>query len=71
MEPVIFIAFIGLQACFANGPHWFKHVQGCLWVQKLSERHYLVWLFHPAVLHGVRDYVVHFVIYSGKIIGAH
>lgn len=28
-------------------------------------------LLHPAVWHGVRDYVVHFIIYSGQIIPPH
>lgn len=71
MEAAIFVAFIGLQTVFANAPHWFEHTKHCVWVQKISANHYLIWLFHPVVLSGTKDYLVHFFIYSGYVIGGH
>lgn len=71
MEPAIFGAFIVIETIYANAPHLFEHTKHCAWVQKLSNWHYCVWLFHPAVVHGVQAYVVHFVVYSGHVIGGH
>lgn len=71
MEPFIFGAFIGLEIVFHNAPFLFSHCKHCIWVQKISTRHYLIWLFHPTVMHGIEGYVVHFVIYSGHVIGGH
>jgi hypothetical protein len=41
------------------------------WLMKITDNHYLVWLAHPAVVHSVHDYAIHFVIYSGRVIAAH
>lgn len=71
MEPLIFIAFVAIETVYANAPHWFAHTKHCVWVQKLADRHYLVWLLHPAVVHGMQGYLVHFVVYSGHVIGGH
>lgn len=71
MEPVIFGAFIALEVVFHNAPHWLEHTKHCAWVQQVSKNHYLVWLFHPSVMVGVQGYLVHFVVYSGKVIGGH
>ena len=71
MEITIFVCFVGLQAVFANAPQWFEHTKRCAYVQKLSQNHYAVWLFHPTVLEGLKAYVVHFFVYSGYDLGGH
>lgn len=43
------------------------HGQG--WIHKVTHSHALVWLLHPTIAHTLQDYVIHIVIYSGKIIG--
>lgn len=73
MEAAIFVTFIGIQAACkgleklcTEEDHWLHAA-----MQRLSRNHYVVWLFHPAVLHGMQEYVVHYVIYSGQIFASH
>jgi len=69
VEFLIFTTFIALQATAKNLPLVSKRIAAFAIVQRLSNNHWLVWFFHPVVLKGAHDYVVHFVIYSGYIIG--
>lgn len=75
MELAICGAFIVLQisakclpiVCklmYAKAGHW-------AFVQRVSANHWVVWLFHPALWHGLHDYAIHLVVYSGYIINAH
>ena len=66
-ELLTFGAFLGLQWTF----HQLQQLHQSPLVEKIVHGHWLVWLFHPAVSHGLQDYVVHFVVYSGQIIGMH
>ena len=66
-ELLTFGAFLALQGLF----HSLEKVHNFPLIAKLANSHWLIWVFHPAVLHTVRDYGVHFVIYSGQVIGAH
>lgn len=71
MEAIILLSFIGVQV----GAHFLPRVCGKVGryalVQRVSKSHYLIWLVHPVVLHGLHDYAIHFVIYSGYIIQSH
>lgn len=71
MELVIFAAFIGLQGCAKALPTCFSRIERMRWAQRLSRNHWIVWLAHPAFVHGMYDYAVHFVVYSGYVIRAH
>lgn len=72
MELAIFVAFLWLQFAAKALPEWFKHHDKLVVImQRLGKNHYLVWLAHPAVIHAVHDYAVHFVVYSGYVIGSH
>lgn len=71
MEAIILLSFVGVQIGAHLLPRvWGKASQYVL-VQKVSKSHWIVWLFHPVVLHGIHDYAIHFVIYSGYIIQSH
>lgn len=70
-ETVILIAFVGLQTGFHLAPRLFNHLAHIVWVQRLGKHGWIVWLIHPSVLHGLQDYMIHFVIYSGRVIGGH
>ena len=72
MELVIFAAFVAIQYAAKALPSYLKSHGKVAWVvSKLSDNHFVVWLAHPAVVHGVHDYIIHFVIYSGYVIRAH
>lgn len=71
METVVFGAFIVLQIAFRELPNVAKWAGKFVIVQKLANNHWLVWIFHPAVLHGLQDYAVHLVVYSGYILRGH
>lgn len=66
-ELIIFAAFLGLQTAFHSSHKLMEHPL----VYKISHKPWLVWIFHPTVLHGVQDYGIHFVVYRGKIIAGH
>lgn len=71
MEIVVFVTFIAIQYAAKTLPHWIAQQSNgrfAVLVQRLSDRHFLVWVAHPAVLSGLHDYVIHFVVYSGYII---
>jgi len=68
VEFVILVAFIGLQGVAKCAPMVATKVAHWVIIQKLSQHHYLVWIGHPVFWHGLYDYVVHAVIYSGYII---
>jgi hypothetical protein len=71
MEMTIFTAFIVLQIAARTLPETCKRIAHFAWVQRLADKHYLVWIAHPVVIKGLHDYVVHFVVYSGYVIGGH
>lgn len=66
-ELIVFVAFGTLQLVFHNA----HRVTGWAWIQKVSENHWIVWVFHPAIWHTVQDYGIHFVVYSGYVIRSH
>ncbi len=68
MEAAVFLCFMGVQLGVHAMPHVWERVEKIVWVQRLSRHHYLVWFVHPAVLHTLQDYVVHFVVYSGHVL---
>jgi hypothetical protein len=73
-ELCIFLCFVGLAFLW----HWLErkttHNHECHEFQCHWRRH-LKWLLiplaHPAVIHGIREFMVHLVIYSGLIFGGH
>ena len=67
IEAIIFFVFMGLQICFHN----FHRVSHLKIIKKISEHHWVVWLFHPVVAHTFQDYAIHLFIYSGRIISGH
>lgn len=67
-EATVFFGFCILQITFVCMEKLGKRFPSFKIVAKF---HYLVWLGHPVVVHTVKDYAIHFVIYSGKIISAH
>lgn len=71
MEAIILLSFVAVQASAKLLPVAFGKIAHLVWVQKLSKNHWIVWFFHPVVLHGLHDYAVHFVVYSGYIIRSH
>lgn len=66
-EAIVFVSFLGLQAVFYCVG---KHPEFVI-LHRLSENHWFVWLFHPVVVHSTHDYIVHFFVYSGYIVGTH
>lgn len=71
IEIIIFVAFVGLQTVFHTAPEVAKKVEHRKIAEKARKHQYIVWIFHPTIVHAVQDYLVHFVIYSGHIIAAH
>jgi hypothetical protein len=67
VEIIIFMAFGMLQICFHN----VHLIKGLSFMKKISEHHWVVWIFHPVVAHTFQDYFIHFVIYSGRVISGH
>jgi hypothetical protein len=67
VEVWIFMAFGVLQILF----HQAHKLTSVAFLKKLSENHWVVWIFHPVVAHTAQDYIIHFVIYSGRIITGH
>jgi hypothetical protein len=66
-EVLIFAAFGVLQIVF----HSVHKITGLHSMKKLAQHHWVVWMFHPVVVHTFQDYFIHFVIYSGRIISGH
>lgn len=71
MEFAIFAAFLAIQFAAKQLPTQFKRIATIPIVARIGQHHWVVWMFHPAVLHGIHDYAIHFVIYSGYVIRAH
>jgi hypothetical protein len=67
IEFIIFVAFGVLQLVFHNA----HRITGLGFMKKVSEHHWVVWLFHPVIAHTFQDYFIHFVIYSGRVITGH
>lgn len=67
MDVTVFVAFVALQCGFQSA-HKLSNSKFSRWI---AGKHWLVWLVHPAVLHGVQDYAIHVVVYSGRVIAAH
>lgn len=66
-ELLIFGAFGGIQF-LAHKSHQMSQHQ---LLYKITHKPWLVWIIHPSVAHTIQDYVIHVVIYSGKIISGH
>lgn len=71
MELIIFASFLGFQAAAKLLPHAFECIAHFAIVQRLSQNHWIVWIFHPVVLNSLHDYAIHIVIYSGYVIRSH
>jgi uncharacterized membrane protein len=70
-EVIVFASFLSIQVLAHKLPEWIEHTRCKRIAEKLSRNHYLVWAAHPAVLHGIHEYAVHLVVYSGYVIRAH
>lgn len=69
MELMIFTALLVIQIGAKTLPTAFnKRIAHLAIVQRISQNHWVVWLFHPAVVHSIHDYAIHFVVYSGYVI---
>ena len=68
IEIIIFGAFLVIQFTAKNVPTWASRIAHLAIVQRISKHHWLVWICHPAILHGIHDYAIHFVVYSGYVI---
>lgn len=66
-ELTIFGAFLALQVAIHRCEDLAEHPI----VRKLRSEPRTAWLVHHTVLESVRDYGVHFIIYSGYVIGSH
>lgn len=71
MEFAIFAAFLAIQFAAKLMPQYATRVAHWPLVAKVGQHHWIVWCVHPAVLHGIHDYAIHFVIYSGYVIRSH
>jgi hypothetical protein len=72
MEMLIFVVFVGLEYLAKQLPHWVDaHPRVLVWIERLGQHHWAVWVLHPAVLHGAHEYLVHFIVYSGYVFGGH
>jgi len=67
-ELLVLLGFGVLQISFHSVE---KLKDKCSFFKNAEKYHWIVWLGHPVVVHTIRDYAIHIVIYSGKIIGAH
>lgn len=68
VELIIFAAFLVLQAGAKALPNVATKISHFAIVQRISKHHWVVWICHPTVLHGIHDYAIHFVVYSGYVI---
>lgn len=71
MELIIFVSFLAVQFAAKTLPATFERIAHLAIVQRLSQHHWIVWIIHPAVLHSVHEYAIHFIVYSGYVIKAH
>lgn len=66
-ELLIFGAFGMIQLAFHEGHRAISHPL----MYKLTHKPWIIWVFHPSMVHTIQDYGIHFVIYSGKVISGH
>jgi hypothetical protein len=71
MEAVIAISFIALQFGAKCLPLMCSKLAHFALIQRISQHHWIVWLGHPVIWHGLHEYCVHLVVYSGYIISGH
>lgn len=71
MELIIFVSFLAVQLAAKMLPQWAARIGHLTIVQRVSQHHWVVWCIHPAVLHSVHEYAIHFIVYSGYVIKAH
>lgn len=72
MEILVFASFVVIQYAAKQLPAVLHKSNCCTKLaDALAHNHYAVWLAHPAVLHGLHDYAVHFIVYSGYVLRAH
>lgn len=57
MEVAIFAGFIFVQLV----AHYGHKITGLIIFQRIGKHHWVVWVAHPAVLHGLQDYAIHVV----------
>lgn len=58
MGMTIFTVFVILQIAVKAMPVAFGKLELFAIVQKLSRNHYVIWLVHPTVIHGMHDYMI-------------
>lgn len=71
MEIAIFCVFMTLQFSAKYLPALCEKAAQFAAVQRLAQHHWVVWLGHPVIWHGVHDYAVHLAIYSGYFLPTH
>lgn len=64
-EFIVFIAFVGIHGI----AHFTEHFKESKIYHKIVSMHIFAVIVHPAVGHAVVEYIVHIVVYSGRIIG--
>lgn len=66
-----FLTFLGFGALQVGFMFTEKLKKRCSVFRHAERFHWAVWLGHPVVVHTIKDYSIHFVIYSGRIISGH
>jgi hypothetical protein len=70
MDAVVFIAFVGIQVSFA-ALHSLGHFKCFAVFHRIAENHWVIWFFHPTIIEGTKEFLVHIIVYSGHVIGVH
>lgn len=68
-EGINLAAFIGLAVIWSKMERW--HVERYHHARHLHRMRWCLILLHPTVIHGLREFCVHVVVYSGLVIGGH
>ncbi len=67
MEIFILIGFVLVQLT----AHYGHRITGLVIFQRIGKHHWVVWIAHPAILHGVQDYAIHVVDVMGHTFFIH
>lgn len=57
MDSIVLVIFIVLQIAASKAETLHERE----WVKRVSKRHWVVWVIHPAVLKGGHDFVIYLV----------
>jgi hypothetical protein len=66
MDIIIFVGLVGLHfVCVIIE----RHSEGKA-VKWAAKHHYIVWIAHPAMIHGTKDFVIYLIVELPKHLGA-